>query len=91
MSYWTGDNWLDGPTFAEWLDEHGYVPGDVPASLARRVLAWRGGSRARLERADELLALIGHHPGDVPDEVWNCSQEWGRGGAAGPRRDRVAA
>ena len=73
MAYEDGDEWLDGPRFAAWLGEHGFVGEHFP-NFARRVVDWRKGARACLRTVEPVLIALGYHPIELPDECWSADQ-----------------
>lgn len=64
----------NGPKLAEWL-EQGRLK-DVKTVLFgyafdRAIRHWRHGTHPSFFTVDKFLGLLGMHPVDVPDEVWD--------------------
>lgn len=79
MSYETGDRYLDGPKFAEWISPRlkAELQGvDKPSylrwacNLQRRIAYWREGQSADLYLIEPYLFTLGIHPLEIPDELW---------------------
>lgn len=68
MSYAEGDNLLDGPKLAEWIEARCEDPSP---NLERRLWAWSHGETAGLATVDHYLVTeLGLHPNDLPDDLW---------------------
>ena len=76
MSYFDGDEWLDGPGLVAWLEEHGFVSAYHP-NATRRVYDWRHGGRASLRAVEPMILRLGYHPSELPDDLWGVKQDAG--------------
>lgn len=62
--------WLDGPSFVEFLEEHSIKPHWTNAALDRAYRRWRSGSAASVYPADSLLTEHNLTIHDIPDHCW---------------------
>lgn len=66
-----GPEWLDGPAFVAWLEDHWALQGSLyPEGIQRRIWQWRHGSPASIWVADKLLTAMGLHLDIVPEEMF---------------------
>ena len=70
----TGEpRWLDGPMFCEWLTTWGgveHIGAELGTRWSRRYSEWKRGAKADFYVADKLLIKLGHHPSDLPEELF---------------------
>jgi transcriptional regulator with XRE-family HTH domain len=65
-----GPRYIDGPKLAAWIERRRDATNDLDPSLARRLRAWRNGSRASVNTADEWLRSLGRHLSELPDSFY---------------------
>jgi hypothetical protein len=73
-------DWLDGPAFVQWLEDHGMrTMVELTENEQRRVNEWRRGGRANVYTADKVLTRLGRHLWELPDTLWADLQRHGSG------------
>jgi transcriptional regulator with XRE-family HTH domain len=63
--------YIDGPKLAAWIESRRDATNDLDPSLARRLRAWRNGSRAKIETVDRWLTQLGLDINRVPEAFWS--------------------
>lgn len=65
--------WLNGPGFVRWLEEHCNVS-QLEDNRQRTLRHYRAGAQASLASADRILTALGRHLNELPDELWDSNR-----------------